>query len=134
MQTFEAALETELKTISALGNRVFPAHAPEANKNGGTPYLVYVSSEGLQDKTLDGYMDSKSVRAEVNIIADRYGTMKAITRDVVALLVGFEGRVIGTDGPFISELTYNAPVELYEEKPALHRCLVEFDVYFETGG
>lgn len=132
MQSFEAALTQELKTIATLQNRVYPLTSPEANAGQGIPYLIYGSSEGLRDKTIgEGYLSSKEVQAEINVVASRYSDMKAITREVIALLVGMEGRQIGTDGPFIQELTYQAPVEIYESQPGLYRCVVEFSVYFE---
>jgi len=127
--SFEPALVQELKTIPELQNRVYPLFAPEATASSGVPYLIYASSEGLKDKTLGGYLDSKEVRAELNIIAERYADMKVITKQVVALLIGFEGRQIGTGGPFIEELTYQMPVEMYESEPALYRCVVEFSAY-----
>lgn len=128
---FEAALTQELKTnIAALENRVYPLAAPEANAGQGVPYLIYGSSEGLRDKTYDGYLKSKAVQCELNIIAERYSDMKAITKQVVALLIGFERRQIGTGGPLIQELTYQQPVELYENQPKLYRCVVECTVYF----
>lgn len=128
---FEPALAQELKTIAVLGNRVYPLTAPEANAGQGIPYLIYGSSQGLRDKTLGGYLDSKEVRAELNIIASRYADMKAITKQVIALLISFEQRVIGTGGPFIQELTYQMPVEIYEDQPKLYRSVVEFSAYFE---
>lgn len=131
MQDFEQALTQELKSVSALGGRVYPLFAPEAVKKNGVPYLIYASSEGLRDKSLDGYMESKEVRGELNVIADRYADMKAITRQVVALLLSFEGRQIGTDGPLIDELIYMQPIETYESQPELHRCMIEFTVYFK---
>jgi hypothetical protein len=45
-----------------------------------------------------------------------------------------EQRVIGTDGPYIQELTYEQPIELYEQNPNLYRCLIDFEVYFDQGG
>ena len=126
---FEAALTQELKTISALQNRVYPLVAPEATAGNGVPYLVYGSSEPLRDKGLDGYLESGEIRAELNIIAKRYSDMKAITKQAVALLVGFEGRAIGTDGPFIQEIIYQSPVEIYENQPDLYRCVVEFSAF-----
>lgn len=127
---FEQALVQELNSITALGGRIYPLFAPEATKHNGVPYLVYASSEGLRDKSLGGYLKSKEVRAELNIIAERYNDMKAITKQVIALLIGFEGRQIGTDGPIIEEVDYQMPMEFYESQPDLRRCLVEFSVYF----
>jgi len=131
--SFEPALVQELKTITALENRIYPLTAPEATASGGVPYLIYASSEGLRDKTLGGYLDSKEVRAELNIIAARYSDMKAITKQVVAILLSFEGRQIGSGGPFIDELVYQSPVEIYENQPNLYRCVVEFSAYFDEG-
>jgi len=129
--SFEPALVQELKTITALENRIYPLTAPEATASNGVPYLIYASSEGLKDKTLGGHLESKEVRAELNIIAKKYSDMKAITKQVITLLITFEGRQIGTDGPFIEELTYQMPVEMYESEPGLYRCVVEFSAYFE---
>lgn len=128
---FEPALVQELMTIIELQGRIYPLTAPEANAGQGVPYLVYGSSEGLRDKTLGGYLKSKRVRGEINIIAKRYAVMKAITKQVVALLISFEGRQLGVDGPFVEELTYQEPVEIYESQPNLERCVIEFEVYFE---
>lgn len=130
---FEPALVQELKTITALENRIYPLTAPEATASGGVPYLIYSSSEGLRDKTLGGHLESKEVRAELNIIAKRYSDMKAITKQVIAILLSFEGRQIGSGGPFIDELVYQSPVEIYENQPNLYRCVVEFSAYFDEG-
>jgi hypothetical protein len=128
---FEPALAQELKTISALNGRVYPLTGPEQRFDLTQPYLIYGSSEGMRTKELgSGYQAGKAVPGEINVIAPRYADAKAIMKDVIALLVGMERRVIGTDGPFIQELTYEAPVELYEEAPKLYRCLLQFEVYF----
>lgn len=131
---FEPALVQELKTIAAFGNRVYPHVAPEAKAGNGVPYLIYISSEGRRTKTLDGFHTSKHVNGELNVIAARYADMKALTTNVIDLLIGMEQRVIGTGGPYIQELTYNDPVEFYEEQPKLLRCLIDFEVYFDQGG
>jgi len=128
---FEAALTQELKTIAALGNRVYPHVAPEANAKAGVPYLIYVSSYGVRLKSLgEGFLEGKEVRAEINVMTARYKDMKAIVNDVIELLIGMEQRTIGTNGPFIQELTYNQPVELYEEKAKLYRSVIEFNTFF----
>lgn len=131
MQDFEQALTQELKSVSVLGGRVYPLFAPEAVKKNGVPYLIYGSSEGLRDKSLDGYLKSKEVRAELNVIADRYADMKAITKQVIALLLSFEGRQIGAGGPYIEAVEYQMPVEIYESQPDLHRCVIEFSVFYK---
>jgi len=128
--TFEAALAQELKTIGVLGGRVYPLAAPEANRNKGTPYVIFVSSEGLRTKTLDGYQSGKTVPGEINVISDDYNELRSVTAAIVELLVGMEQRTIGSGGPFIQEVVYQEPRELYEEAPKLYRCLIDFEVYF----
>jgi len=130
---FEAALAQELATISSFGGRVYPLHDPEATKHNGIPYCIYRSSDGVRDKTLGGYQSGKQVSGEVNVVATSYASMKSVAHAVVELLISMERRVIGTGGPFIQELTYEQPVELYEEAPKLYRGLIDFTVYFEEG-
>lgn len=128
---FEPALVEELKSIPELENRIYPLFAPEATKYNGVPYLIYGSSEGIRDKSLDGYMNSKEVRAELNVVTESYGELKSITKQVIDLLVSFEQRTIGTNGPYIKELEYQMPIEIYENQPNLYRCMIEFSAYFD---
>lgn len=129
---FEPALKQELSVITALNNRIYPLNSPEAKAGNGVPYLIYGSSEGLRDKSLgEGYLSGKTVRGELNVVATRYSEMKSITAEVVDILISMEQRVIGTNGPYIQELTYSAPVELYESLPNLYRCVIDFEVYFK---
>jgi len=128
---FEPALAQELKSIMALDGRVYPLTAPETAFDLNKPYLIYGSSEGLRTKEISsGYQSGKMVSGELNVIAPRYADMKSITAEVIDLLVGMERRTIGSSGPFIQELTYEEPVELYEDQPKLYRCVIDFEVYF----
>lgn len=128
---FEAALAQELDTITDLGHRIYPLSSPETPYDLTKSYCIYVSSEGIRDKEVsDGYLSSRSVHAEINVIAPRYGDVKSVSASVIDLLIGFEQRQIGTDGPFIQEINYQMPMEFYEEAPKLYRCLIEFDVYY----
>lgn len=129
---FEPALRQELIAIPEVHNRVYPLDAPEATKHNGVPYIIYSSSEGLRDKAItEGYLSSKEVRGEINVIAERYSEMKAITKKVIAILLSFPGRQIGSGGPYIDDLTYEMPVELYEVQAALYRCPIEFSVFYK---
>ncbi|WP_010498542.1 hypothetical protein [Paenibacillus elgii] len=129
-QTFEEALTAEMKSIAALEERVYPGFAPEANAGQGVPYLIYVSSPGLRTKTQDGYQTGRAVRGELNVVSARYANLKTVSAAVLDQFISFERRRIGTDGPFIQEVTYQQPVELYEDKPNLYRCMIEFEVYY----
>lgn len=125
---FEESLTFEMDSIPGLKEKVFPGFSPGKK----APYLAYTSSDGLYTKTISfGYLDDKSVKATLHIIANKYDEMKRLERLVVKKLISFELRSIGVGGPFIEELTYEEPVELYEEKPNLYRCVINIKVYFK---
>ncbi|MBD0381286.1 tail completion protein gp17 [Paenibacillus sedimenti] len=129
-QDFEEAMTEEFETITALGGRVYPVFAPEANAGQGVPYLIYTSSAGVRTKTQDGYQTGREVRGELNVITARYADLKTLVNAVIEKFISFAQRSIGTDGPYIQEVTYEQPVELYEPEPKLHRCVIEFEVYY----
>ncbi|MFS1519682.1 DUF3168 domain-containing protein [Bacillus sp. SCS-151] len=124
--TFEEALQEELSTIM----KVYPLNAKEGTK---APYIIYVSSEGLQDKSLQGYLDSKEVSFELNILHNGYGLLKSKTRLVLQKVLSFQGRAIGNDGPFIENVSYEKPVELWEDQVKLYRCIINCKVKFKEG-
>lgn len=124
---FEEALRVELTSIPLLQNKIFPLSAPEGTK---APYLVYVSSEGVNDKSLNGYLDSKEVDCEINIICSRYSDLKTLTRETISKIISFQGRSIGNDGPVIQNVTYHKPVEDHERETNQHICVFDITVRF----
>jgi hypothetical protein len=127
--TFEEALRTELITIEELNEKVFPLTAPEGTE---APYLIYVSSRGRHDKALEGFQKSKTVSVEINVIHDRASKMRALARQVKALIMGMEKRRIANEGPFIEEVIFeNEGTELYEHEVDLYRCVFDLTFYFE---
>jgi hypothetical protein len=120
---FEEALQYELDTITGLDGKVFPFGTSEGVK---PPFVIYVSSEGVEDKTLDGYLNSKEIECEIHVINSRYGTMKALTKEVLSKLQTFYGRSIGVDGPFIRSLSYEKPTEVHEKEVGFYRS--SFDI------
>lgn len=125
--TFEEALTQELDAIPELTGKVYPISATGKK----APYAQYISSFGVQDKEFGGYMVSKSVDAELNIITGSYEELKPLMAAVIGILTSFEGRVIGQNGPYIQELSYDQPVEMYEPNPRLYRSVVSFRAFFE---
>lgn len=125
---FEDALTMELKTISQVENRVYPLNAPEKTTS---PYIIYTASEGLRVNTLTGYLHDKAVEGEINIIAPRYSILNKITSQVIDLLVGMNQREIGKDGPYIDEMIYEEPKDLYEAQVNLYRCLIDYKAHFK---
>lgn len=124
---FEEALAFELETIPKLKGKVYPGFQPGKT----APYLVYLSSPGLRTKELgSGYLTGKEISPSLNIITSGYAELKALSAQVVDIVASFQGRVIGADGPFVQEVTYQEPTELYEAEPNLYRCVIDFQVYF----
>ena len=127
--TFEEALRTELITIEELNEKVFPLTAPEGTE---APYLIYVCSRGQNDKALDGFQKSKSVSVEINVIHERASRMRALARQVKALVMSMEKRRIANEGPYIGEIVCeNEGTELYEHEVDLYRCVFDLTFYFE---
>ncbi|MFJ5713117.1 DUF3168 domain-containing protein [Neobacillus sp. NPDC093127] len=124
---FEQALESELGQIDDIEDKIYALNAEEGVK---APYIIYVSSDGLQDKSLLGYLSSREVDCEINVIHTTYAEMKAITKEVLAKILSFQGRIIGENGPFIQNVTYHKPVELYEQEVNLYRCVIDCNFKF----
>lgn len=125
--SFEGDLKTELAAVTAIANKIYPLTAPEGTQ---APYLVYISSEGLPDKSLDGYLTSKRVSCELNIVGANYAAMKSLTASVLEIIRSFQGRTIGISGPFIQDVSLEEPVELYESQVKMYRCNTDVKFYF----
>lgn len=122
--SFESGLREELNNVSGLSNQIFPVIAPEG---APTPYLVYESSEGLNDKTLTGFLSSKTIDCGLNIVCSSYSSLKTITPGVILRLQSFLGRAIGTSGIVVQNLTFEGePHEMYDSESKLYRCIIEF--------
>ncbi|GBF73212.1 hypothetical protein PA598K_01497 [Paenibacillus sp. 598K] len=121
----EEAMIFELDTIGPLNGKTYPANAPQMGLDGlpvTTPYIVFLSSFGREIRTLAGFTRNKSVNVDLNILTSDYPQLKDLTEQVMSVITSFPRRVIGDGGPFIQDLTYEDPTELYEALPALHRC------------
>lgn len=124
--SFEVALRQELLPII---DKIYPLTAPEGTL---APYLIYTSSEGIYDKALQGFLSTKEVSCELDILNTSYSSMKALSKLIMDKLKSFEGRVIGTSGPYIQELTFDddSP-ELYESEVNLYRKIINIKVNFK---
>ena len=123
---FEEALRNELSGIPQLTNKIFPLAATEGVK---TPYLVYVSSEGVQEKYLSGYAGNKEVDCELHILNDSYAGLKDITRQVIDKVISFQDRVIGGDnGVWIQDVTYERVTEQYIDQLFQYLCIISIKV------
>ena len=123
---FEQALVVEFNTITELENKVFPLYATEGIK---PPFLIYVSSEGEQVKTLDGFTLFTEIACELHVVAYSYSQMKDLARKVMAKVQNFLGREIGDSEVRIKSISYDQPEEVYEEEIKYYRS--SFDVRFK---
>jgi hypothetical protein len=125
---FETALKEELSTIPELANKVYPLNA---SRDVAAPYLVYLTNSGLPDKTLDGYLESKEVVCELNVIHPTYGGMKALSNSVLMVILSFIGRGIGTGQfPVVQDVAYDT-VEIHEPEIKAFRCNIQFQVFLQ---
>jgi hypothetical protein len=132
---FEEALQVELNSIPQIADKIFPLAATEGVK---TPYLVYVSSEGVQEKYLDGYEGAKEVECELHILNDSYSGLKDITRQVIDKVKTFQQNVIGingdtwdnvyTGGVWVQNITYERSVEQYIPELLQYLCILSLNI------
>lgn len=128
MASFEQALKEELNNLASLSGKVFPLNAPEGT---ATPYIVYESSEGVYNKTLMGFLPSRNVPVQLNIVAKHYSDMKTITSGVIQRLQSMVGTSIGASKSvrvFDIQMIID-PVETYETSLDMYICVVEFKAY-----
>lgn len=122
---FEQCLYNELNTIPNIG-KVFPLNVIEGNK---PPFTVYESSNGVQEKTLTGFVASTEIEGTLYIVQTSYSSVKSVSRDVINKLQSFQSRRIGgTDGVFVYDVTYQKPKELYDNQNLLYQVTIDFTV------
>lgn len=125
--SLEQALMEEIHSISELNNNVFPLKAPEGYT---TPYAVFVSSEGVNDKILSGFLSSKTVELELNVICDTYSQMKQLNSEVVQHLQSFVNREIGVTAPiFVQDVSLENPLEFWDTQVLKYKGVIEFKLY-----
>jgi hypothetical protein len=125
--SLESAVKEEIHAISGLLDRVFPLTAPELFP---PPYAVYVSSQGVNERTLSEVLSSKEVEFEISVISSDYSELKTLTSGVIQRLQSFQSRAIGTTTPtFIQEIVLEEPDEQWDRQLNLVRCVIGFTLY-----
>jgi hypothetical protein len=122
---FEEALVVEFDSISLITGKVFPLYTGEGID---PPFLVYVSSEGLYDRTLTEFFETRTIECEIHIVGNDYEELKAIEREVIAKIISFSNRVLGGTGPLIKSVGYDQPEEMYEGETNLYRASFDMRV------
>ena len=103
--------------------------APEGTE---APYLIYTTTLGDYDKSLEGWHKSKGVTVELNVIHARAADVRSLAAQVMVLVMGFEGRQLASTGPLIDEIVFEGEgVELYEAQVDLYRKVISFKTYFK---
>lgn len=120
---FEQALTAELVSITGLANKVFPLNATEGIQ---APFVVYESSDGIQEKTLTGFAPYTSINITLYIVATSYSDMKEYSRSVIDQLESFIGRYIGgTNEVFIRDVDYTKAGEQYFPDVFLYQTAID---------
>ena len=129
--SLQKALEEELSSLAGFTDKVFPVVAPQDDDEPiAAPYILYEAGYGVEEKALGGFLNLREVECELNVMTATYSSLKTNVAAIIERLKSFERRAIGSDALFISELTYEKPVETYEPLPKLYRCIIEFKVHY----
>lgn len=123
----EKALRYELSKIPELKDNIFPTNAPEGQK---APYLVYMTRK-KPIKTFEGITKDIECNVLLNILCESYSSMKDITKKVEDLVVSFQLRVIGNNGPYIEDMTIDDISETYEPELKLQRGIIPFKICYK---
>ena len=122
---FETALYNELTPISGIG-KVFPLTVIEGIK---PPFCVYESSDGIQEKTLSGYVASTEIDGTLYVITSSYSSMKTVSRAVISKLQSFQGRIIGgSGGVMVYDITYDKVRESWDDNVQMFQAMIDFTV------
>lgn len=117
------ALKSELSSITGLTNKVFPLNVTEGIK---APYIVYESSDGIQEKTLTGFAPYKDINLTIYIVAASYSDMKEYSIAVITQLQSFLGRYIGdSTDVYIRDVDYSKVDEEYFQDLLLYQCTID---------
>jgi hypothetical protein len=122
---FETALYNELSPIAGIG-KVFPLRVIEGTK---PPFAVYESSDGLQEKTLTGFVLSTEIDGTIYFVSPSYANLKTVSRAIISQLQSFQSRVIGgSGGVFVYDVSYHKPKELYDDTTQWYQAMIDFTV------
>jgi len=104
---FEQALRAELETVA---DEVYPIVAPEKVV---APFIVFNKESEGYEKTLEGTCEDTEAVYSIYILADDYDVFLSLPEAVKNKLLSFFQRSIGTDGPFIQDVTVNFQPDSY---------------------
>jgi hypothetical protein len=123
---FEEALVVEFNKIPLITGKVYPVFTGEGVD---PPFLVYVSSEGTQERTLTEFTGMKTIECEIHAVGNTYEEMKTLIKAVINTIITFRQRKIGDDsGPFLYTVRYEQPEEMFEGDTWIYRASFDMTV------
>lgn len=126
--TFEEALHVELKALTGLTTKVFPVKAPEGT---AVPYVTYDPARKEYEKFLDGFSTLCNQRCYIDVFEDNQAEVIALANAVKAEITTWQGAVIGTTGPTIQEVIFDADQEpVYVPEPGVFQIAIGFEVFY----
>lgn len=125
---FEQAMRAELITLSNLNNKVFPIYAPEQTP---TPFVIYSKQSVELLATMDGMSKTRMGRYEIDIVTQTYQSLQELILNVKNKLLTFQGKSIGTNGPFVQAVLVDNVTELFVSDSKLVHANIEVRFYYE---
>lgn len=121
---FEAALTTELESVTGLSGKVYPLTAPEGEK---APYCTYELISTERQRVLGtNHTGNVDAQYELNIVNSRHSSMKSLKAAIIAKLKTMWGRNLATTGPYIQDINIINDDDMYNNDTSQYIGIVEF--------
>lgn len=124
---FEESLRYELSSIAAIADKVYPLNAPE---QAVEPFVIYTSSEGQREQSLITWDNMRELNCEIQTITLSYAEMKTIQKLIIDKVLSWFNRRIALSGVYIRDLSYDAPVEMYDNQLKQYRSILDIRVRY----
>lgn len=105
---FDEIITKKLKEVC---NNTFPVNA---YKDVKTPYIVYDAPETVEDKTLEGYINSYRTEVDIYIVCETFTEVKDKTRQVIQLIKNMEMQDV--EGVYFEEITFSEYNDQFYDK------------------
>lgn len=123
----DAHLKDELMTVPGLSNNVFPLFAPKDHR---APYLVFQKENLSFKKTLGGTSSKAEATFNMAVLHKGYPELLELSEAVVNKLLSFQSRTIGTNGPFIENITVSLIGDNYDPDVDMVRSNIHIKVNY----
>lgn len=124
----EEALTSELKSIPALGNKVYPVAAPSGTK---TPYLTYSLSSAGRNQDLNGLDGLIEGKYQLDLFNSTYSDLKPIVNSIIRKIKTFNFRNLAVSGPYCQQVNIINEFETYDSNTLLYRGVIEISILYK---